>query len=306
MKKTDFFIIGAPKSGTTSLCNYLDQHPDICISNPKEPDYFGSDLLKPDKPKTKEEYLSCFKGGSTEQLWGEGSTIYWLSQKAPQEIYDFNPQAKIIVMLREPVSLLYSLHSQLIFDLHEDITDFKLALEAEKERKQGKKIPPKCRRLNLLFYSEVVHFTDHLKRYLNVFGSNKVKIIIFDDFVKDTANVYRETLDFLSVNSNFQPSFNIYNANKTISNFTLYQFFRDPPPWIFAMGRMVTPSCLVKYRRKLGWNFIKTQKLLTPNKSRSPLDPELYQQLQYKFEKEVNKLSCLLERDLSEWKSRQE
>ena len=147
MNKPSFFIVGAPKCGTTSLCKYLEQHPDIFIPSIKELYYFCTDSTGKKRANTLEEYLSFFEGGKG-KLCGEGSVWYLFSKEAASEIYKFNPEAKIIIMLREPVSLMYSLHSMhLANGSNEDILDFKLALEAEEDRKQGKRIPEKCFRL---------------------------------------------------------------------------------------------------------------------------------------------------------------
>lgn len=123
MKYPDFFIVGAPKCGTTSMCNYLDQHPDIFISNPKELNFFGADLTPPPRKITLEEYLSHFQD-SQAKICGEGTPFYLLSQAAGQEIKALNPDAKIIIMLRDPVALIYSLHSQLLFGSSENVADF--------------------------------------------------------------------------------------------------------------------------------------------------------------------------------------
>lgn len=128
--KPDFFIAGAPKCGTIAMCAYLAQNPNIFIPRNTEPNFFASDLTGKRTIRTEAEYLNLFRDGGG-KLCGEGSTWYLFSKRAAKEIYDFNPDAKIIIMLREPVEFLRSLHNQLLFDGNEDIEDFQEALRAE-------------------------------------------------------------------------------------------------------------------------------------------------------------------------------
>jgi len=100
--KPNFFIVGAPKCGTTSMTEYLKQHPDIFIPEEKEPHYFGSDLEYPRITKTEAQYLRLFSEAQDERRLGEASVWYLFSQRAAQEIYEFNPLSRIIIMLRTP------------------------------------------------------------------------------------------------------------------------------------------------------------------------------------------------------------
>ena len=115
MKNPNLFIVGAPKCGTTFLYHYLKKHPDIYFPEFKEPHYFGSDLIRRNGAYnlSLREYKNLF---STEKkVIGEASTFYLFSKKAAQEIYNFNPHSKIIIMLRDLVDLVHSLHSQFVF-----------------------------------------------------------------------------------------------------------------------------------------------------------------------------------------------
>lgn len=216
MNKPNFFLVGAPRCATTAMCQYLDQHPAIYISKPKEPNFFDGDLLslKPlHRSYTLSEYLDLFKAGEG-LLCGEGTVWYMLSKTAAREIYQFNPDAKILIMLRNPVDFLYSLHSHLVFYGYEDIQDFESALLAEPDRRQGKRIPPGCHPTELLLYSQLASFTEQIQRYLDVFDRSQIHLTIYDDFVKDTAGTYRKVLEFLGVDANFTTDFEIVNSNK--------------------------------------------------------------------------------------------
>ncbi len=301
MKYPDFFIVGAPKCGTTSMCNYLDQHPDIFISKPKELNFFGADLTPPQRKLTLEEYLKYFEN-SQNKICGEGTPFYLLSKAAGQEIKALNPNAKIIIMLRDPVALIYSLHSQLLFGSSENVADFKKALELEPYRKKGQHIPDRCNRPEALFYSDIVHFSDQVKNYWEIFGKENVHIIIFDDFKQNIPEIYKQTLDFLGVQSDFEANFQVHNPNTQVKAVSIYRFLRKPPAWIFKLGRAITPSFLAPLRRKIGWSFIKkSQKMLTAEKPRPKLDSEFEHDLRKRFSPEVEKLSQLIDRDLSHW-----
>jgi hypothetical protein len=305
VKKPDFFVVGAPKCGTTSLCKYLDQHPDIFISKPKEPHYFGQDLAaKPRRGRTLEKYLSLFEGAKN-KVCGEGSTRYLYSKVAAKHIYELNPDAKIIIMLRNPVDFLYSFHSQLLVDLAEDIPDFQLALEAESDRREGKRIPRDAQRPADCLYSEVAKFSEQVKRYFDTFGREQVYVIIFDDFKSDIARVYRETLEFLEVDASFQfTDFKNHKPNARIKNIALFRRKQRIKRWIISVGSLVP---MFPGRAPLKKLLLKRiNRIMRPASplekvSREPMDPELRKHLKKQFAPEVERLSNLLGRDLSHW-----
>jgi|MudIll2142460700_1097286.scaffolds.fasta_scaffold131688_3 hypothetical protein len=156
-----FFIVGAPKCGTTAICDFLNQHPSLYIPEIKEPNFFGADLTGIKSAKNVTEYLEFFTHGQG-RLCGEGSTGYLFSECAAKDYHEFNPSAKIIIMLRNPVDLMYSLHSQLLYNGYEEILDFGEALSMEQYRRKKLNIPAECRRPEALLYTEVVKFHDQV------------------------------------------------------------------------------------------------------------------------------------------------
>lgn len=126
MKKPNFFIIGAPKCGTTSLAAWLAEHPQIFMSPIKEPQFFNKDVGFP--MKSLQAYEKLFKDASSGHIAvGEATVLYLYSKVAVRNILDYNPDAKFIVCLRNPVDMAYSLHEQWFFNGIEDIEDFKEA-----------------------------------------------------------------------------------------------------------------------------------------------------------------------------------
>jgi len=297
MRSPDFFIVGAPKCGTTAMYNYLKEHPEIFMPERKEPHFFGTDLNASYHYFIREEgeYLSLFSEAQNEKRVGEASVWYLYSRLAAAEIKEFCPYASIIIMLRNPVDMIYSLHSQLVYSLDENITDFKTALEAEKDRKQGLRIPKDANFIEGLFYQEVAKYTLQVKRYLDVFGRENVHIIIFDDFKSDITQVYRNTCQFLSVDPNFQPEFSVINQNKRIYSFKLHNFLRNPPRAVVSLSRRLVPRSL---RHSLVRSLMHTNVCHVP---RPPMDLKLRRHLQAEFTPEVKQLSELLGRDLTYW-----
>jgi len=111
MSKPDFFLVGAPRSGTTALYTYLKSHPEIFMSPIKETQFFAADLLGEHRPiRTWAEYLNCFSGAQSEKRIGEASALYLSSRSAPAAIKAFCATARIIVILRNPVDMMYSLY----------------------------------------------------------------------------------------------------------------------------------------------------------------------------------------------------
>ncbi len=296
-RRPDFFIVGAPKCGTTAMNGYLRQHPQIFMPARKDISYFGSDLKFDRYRVPSEEYLSLFQEANGALRIGEGSVWYLYSKTAAEEIKAFAPSASIIVMLRNPVDMLYAQHSQFLYNCNEDIPDFEKALEAEPERKRGRCIPRQSHFVAGLFYRETVKFAEQLKRYYDVFGREKVHEILFDDFKRDTAKVYKDTLAFLGVDTSFHTIFQVINPNKTLRSRRLQEFLVAPPSMLTRVYKLVTPKSLQ------GRILKRLRRLNTQLTNRPALDPALRQCLQVEFQPEVQQLSDLLGRDLSSWSS---
>jgi len=193
-KWPNFFIVGAPKAGTTSLYEYLNQNSDIYLPPIKEPNYFSISI----NPKyrfanpirNKKNYLKLFDDVKNESLIGEASPTYLWDPKAPELIQNVSPIAKILIMLRDPVERAYShyLHlsrlGRISCTFSSIINDFN---NLENDYNFSSRI------LMASFYAEGV------KRYLKLFGEKQVKIVIFEDFIENTKSKVIEILKFLEV-----------------------------------------------------------------------------------------------------------
>ena len=292
MKKPNFFIVGAKKSGTTAMFEYLKQHPDVFMCEPKEPAYFGKDLKIPDVVATEDEYLKLFAGARGEKIIGEGSTWYLNSLQAAREIHDFNSDAKILIMLRNPVDMIHSLHSYLIWMGWETIEDFEEALEAEDDRKQGRRIPYPMYPVRPLLYREMVTYSEQVQSYLDVFGQAQTKIIVFDDFKNDARGAFKETCQFLDIDSHFEPIIEKVNENRSVKNAKLHSIITRPNPKIKQLVRGLLPQSL---RARAG------EKLIAMNSqtaARQTMPDNLRRQLEDEFTPDVERLGQILRRDL--------
>ena len=273
----------------------LKQHPQVFMSEVKEPMYFGQDLSARYRRMTEEEYLALFKDARADQRAGEASPWYLYSTTAAREIREFSPEARIIVMLRNPVDVMYSQHSQLVYNLREDLTDFADALAAEDDRAAGKRIPEDALRPEALLYRKSVRFPEQVTRYLDCFGRDRVHFIVFEDLAADPAGVYRSTLEFLDVDASFEIDHRVENANRAPrSRLVQRLIFAPPRPLRSIYGRLRSMPAMHRLRDRISRSNVESVK-------RAPMDPELRRQLTEEFAPQVKELGALIGRDLSAW-----
>ena len=181
---------------------YLAAHPDIYMAK-KEMHTFGADLRFGPQfyRRDLEAYLAEFAARNGERRAGEASVWYLFSTQAAAEIHAFNPEARIIIMLREPAEMLYSLYYQFRFDGNEHLPTFEEALAAEDERRAGRRISRQAHFAQGLVYRDTARYTEQVRRYFDVFGRERVHVIIYDDLAADVRATYCRTLDFLGVDS---------------------------------------------------------------------------------------------------------
>lgn len=301
MKIPNLFIAGLPRSGTSSLHYYLEQHPDIFMTRIKEPNFFARDFHKESDEfhnkqlyfpyRTREQYLRLYKNWNNEKVAGEASWTSLYSKTAARGIHQFNPNAKVIIALREPVSFLYSYHSAATFALGENIQDFKKALSIETERKNGKYLEKRVIVPSWLFYSDFVRYADHVQRYLSLFNKDQIRIILFDDLKQNTARVYNSILKFLDVSSDFSLEFNIVNPNKILKWPRLKKLILDSPYFRNTLRFFISDNTYAALKKLY-------KDKIVAYKARSPLNEEIKNGLMVNFKSEVEKLSHLINRDL--------
>jgi hypothetical protein len=297
--KPNFFIVGAPKCGTTALYEYLRPHPNIFMSKVKEPHFFAKDLGTYPFIKTLEDYTRLFADSTEQHLRvGEASVYYLRSTTAIANIHEFNPDAKIIAMFRNPVEMVHSLHSQLLYVSEETESDFETAWRLQERRSQGIGLPPASRGAFLVQYAQVGQFGTQTKRLLSIFPAGQVKLILYDDFAASPQAVYDDVIQFLELPHDQRTEFPRINESKRARMAWLRNLYRKPPPPLRTAFRGL--------KRAVGAESIRavTSKIVdlnTVRERRQPLSPAFRAELVAAFRDEIDLLSRLLNRDLSHW-----
>lgn len=284
----NFFIVGAPKCGTTSLAAYLDGHPRVFMSSPKEPNFFCEDLPDTRAVTSLDDYLELFPTEDPPPVVGEASTWYLYSNVALRKIRRFNPDARVCAMVRNPVELAYSLHSQLVFNQIETEEDFEEAWRLQSERRER----------SFLQYEEVASIGTQVEELFEVFPEDQSEVVLLDDFAEATRTVYRRVLDHAGVAPDDRESFPVLNRNKESRSSWLSRFIRETPPPVVRAVRLVKELLSVE---KLGI-LKKLRSANTRERERPPLRQGFRKELVEVFRPEIRKLEDLLDRDLGGWR----
>ncbi|MEJ2163891.1 MAG: glycosyltransferase [Desulfobacterales bacterium] len=228
MQLPNFFIVGAAKAGTTSLWRYLIQHPEIFMPSDimyKEPAYF-SDIKG---IRSLHQYAALFSSSSTKKMIGEASTAYLTSPESPVRIKDMIPDAKIIIMLRNPIDRAYSLYNWMACNGYESATSFELALKTEKTTRYGneafKNFNPEYY-YNYLYYHSGL-YSEQIKRYLDNFNKEQICFVIFEKFKASVKQEVSRVFAFLGVDDSIVPEFKIHNSGSTPYSAPLQFFIRQ-------------------------------------------------------------------------------
>ena len=294
MRLPNFFLIGAPKAGTTSLYHYLDQHPDIYLSRLKEPTYFAPEAVQPSAAEESElrawiagpmlekrehgtvrdwaDYVQLFRHARSEKAIGEGSVAYLGSTTAPARIKEFNPAARVLVILRNPVDLLFSYYK---WAHGFDRTNGSFRQWIEDERKADAKRDAPGGRM------WTGRYATHLRRWFEHFPREQVHVILFDDYLQSPAAELQSVFDFLRVDSDFLvDTTRRYNETRVPRSRFLYRQLR-------RVGQV-----LPKRLRSGGRERMKSPSHLRPTSDERAFVREIYAE-------EMRVLEVLLARDLS-------
>ncbi len=295
--RPNLFVVGAPKCGTTSLYEYLRTHPRVFLPELKELHYLDSDFPNYGYIKDHEEYFGLFsKAEEQHEIIGEASVFYMYSQVAASNISSIGSNVRIIIMLRNPVDMVQSMHSQLCFSFFEDEPDFWKAWCLQEKRSGGQCIPRECSTPEFLQYRKLAAFPGQVRRYFDVFGRDRVKVFLLDDLKKSPRGMYQEAVRFLGLPDDGKSEFPVVNANR-----------RNRFEWIGKLARH-PPFPLNHVKRRLKLAGIKDTKAMakflewnTKPESRAPISVEQREHLQCCFRDEVSELGELIQRDLGHW-----
>lgn len=302
----DFFVVGAPRCGTTAICRYLARNPQICFSRPKEPHYFSRLDHDPSADELRQNYLERnfdhFEPGH--RTVGEGSVSYLYLPGVIERINHLNPDARFVVLVRNPLSMLPSYHLRMQFLLQEDEPDFEKAWELEPARElRGENIPKRCLDPRLLYYSQAAKFGVQIERLFEITGRKRSHVIVFDDFKADSLSVYRSLLEFLSIDYDGQTAFERRYESQMYRYRWLQRLLFVP-----ATSDGKTVETLQRRARKYNPDGSKKPSLIKRvtglNKvpaAPAPLTPEMAHTVRETLWPDVRHLSDLLGRDLSFW-----
>jgi hypothetical protein len=305
----DFFIVGSPKTGTTSLYEMLVAHPQIYMPEVKEPLFLASDVRpaaafakerrEAPYPRTLKSYLALFADATPEQRVGEASTFYLWSDTAAASIADLQPQARIIAILREPASFLRSLHLTLLGWGVENESDLRRAISLADSRREGANLPPRSHRPQLLQYPDHVRYVDQLSRYYARFPADQILVLIYEDFRRENEATVRQVLRFVGADDRAP-------IQRTTTNVTTST--------VRSQSAKALLDSMTKGRGPITRSTRRTLKRIVPASVRGrsvrtfrdhvvkaqapPPDEELMLELRRRFKPEVVALSAYLGRDL--------
>lgn len=301
----NLFVVGAPKCGTTSLCHYLGSHPDVHIARQKEPLFFCSDQThtEPWKISRADEYLALFEPGAGLDWRGEGSVWYLSSRVAAQRIRAVSPDARIIIMLRNPVDMAASLHAQFLYSGNETIRDFEAAYAAQPARRRGAIIPSRAHAPDGLLYTEVGRYAEQVERYLSAFARDRVAVLIFEEFFADPGREYAKVLAFLGLEREADVDFTARNERHAVQSVSLQRFLVKLPE-LWDAPRRLPPG---RIRDALGRRLERLNAALVAYNNRGGrlrLPPETRRRLHADFADDIARLEDLLGRSLDVWSRR--
>lgn len=297
----NFLVIGAAKSGTSSLYEYLGQHPEIYTSIIKGPCYFAYEdgqkviVNGPGDQKLfdrlivtdRQQYLHFFHGVTDEKAIGEASVLYMYEPTAASRIRTFNPNIKLIACLRNPITRAYSSYLHLRRDAREPCAEFEDALAAENSRiNAGWE--------HQWHYTRLGFYYEQLRRYYDLFSRDQIAIHLYDDFKKTPLTVIQDIYRFLDVDDSYVPDLSLrMNVSGRPRIRFIHELYTKPNVFASTLRRSLPPM----FRRKaaaqlLQWNLVRDHK---------PISDRVHAQLRELYCDDIRKLEPLIQRDLSSW-----
>lgn len=290
MTLPNFLIVGATKSGTTSLYHNLRQHPQISMPV-KEPKFFLN--RKGGEAKTLNAYEKLFEGSEGKKAVGEATTAYLYAEEAPELIKETLGNIKIIISLRNPAEVAFSLWRFMgRFGKRGEKLPFLDALAAEPKRMNdpvfiNQKENWPC---NFYYFNRAL-FYEQVKRYIDKFGKENVLVLIFEDFKADPAKTFRTIFEFLEVDPGFVPVLKKENIGN-IRHRGLHKIIHNPTPFQARIASALPRKMVEKTRGFL---------VKLNSKPAPPIDKNIKRELLEKYQPDIKKLSALIGRDLSHW-----
>lgn len=299
MTMPNFLIIGAAKSGTSALYQYLRQHPDVFMSPRKETHFFafenrdpntnGIGDTIPDAITHIEDYRALFSQVTTEKAIGEASPTYIYIPYAAERIKYHIPNARMIILLRNPVDRAYSAYMHLVRDGRESISNFAEALEQESYRIANNWGPIWHYKAGGLYYKQV-------RYYFDMFDLSQFKIYLHEDLNNQPKTVLQDSFQFIGVDDQWEPdvSFRVNVSGKPKNKLlqqTMHYFFLQPNPVRFASRKFIPEI--------MRWRF--TSAMRNRNLEKTGVPEQFRLNLIDYFREDIIQLQELIKRDLSAW-----
>jgi hypothetical protein len=288
-QKPNFFILGAPKCGTTSMAEWLRCHPNIFMSPEKEPYFFNTD----DGPSlyTLDRYEDLFRGADEQHIAvGEASTFYLSSSKAVTNIIRYQPRARFIVMVRSPVEMAQSYHAEMVIRGAEGVQDFFTAWSLQEDRRLGLYLPAFSATKRHFLYGELCALGAQLERLLTIVPRDRVLVIVLDDLASNPRAEYLRVLEFLGVPDDGRLQFPVCNSARA----SRWPKLRR---WIYLFLQAKHRLGITRGSGAASWVLAATQ----IEQPLPPLPSDKAAKLSEHFADDVERLGELLGRDLQHW-----
>lgn len=286
------------------MAAYLDQHPDIYFAERKEPFFFSSDLPHARAVTDEQDYLALFADGAEQRYRAEGSTWYLYSARAAAAIKEASPEARIIVMLRDPLDLIVSQFRYNQIKGNENIRTVDEAILAEADRRAGRRIPASNRIEAALHYTAMVDFAPQLQRYWDMFGRERVHVILFDE-LEDTAGCVGRVFDFLGLPDMSAIDLTPENETSTLPRRRFQGLYRTmvTNKGLAGQAKRLLPRSL----KSRIWNVLDGlnrdagDRHVGAGAAKPALSPGLRAELAKTLRPCIDQLARMLDRDLSHW-----
>jgi hypothetical protein len=288
----NFLIVGAARSGTTTLYDAIKQHPEIFMPEMKEPDFFSG---VSNHVNNYEQYLAIFNKRKGERVVGEASTSYLFIPGTTERIIRYLGEIKIIIMLRNPADRAFSnWKMEKRYQSRENLS-FVDALEEEEERYRNR---VNIRNWYTLMYFRKGLYYSQVKRYLDVFGESNVHVIIFEEFIKDQKENYSNVLEFLGVDPDFLPILEAKNVAFEPRWTWLYNLLGTPPQFIVSIYQKLPMFIKAFMYRILSGIHRRNRKAPSTDEK---LPETLKKNMMQRYYPDIMLLETLLGKDLSIW-----
>lgn len=269
--KLDFAVVGFPKAGTTALDDFLSQHPSISMAYPKENHYFASDFKNIRKSNSLESYFETFEmSNNDEKVLGDSSVFYIYSAEALKNLKEHNENIKIIVLLREPIGFIKSMHSEALFNLDESEPDFEKAWN--RSPLDIKKTCKNNREEIICNYKELSKISYYYNRLFEVFDRENVLTLFQSDLKTNPSHELEKVFEFLAVKNICEKiKYDSINVQKSHKNKYLAAFFMRPPKVIKVIWHFLNSLSFFKKNKVL---YTLAEKLKSINYSKGKKEYE--------------------------------